>query len=76
MTRHKRDRSIRDTRDIEIAAFLEEHAAAVRNGLSISPNRMRYPEEIRGPLVTALNGLASSIRAGLVESELDGRGLD
>jgi hypothetical protein len=70
VTRKKRDRSIRDSRDLELAAFVDGYAEAVANGMSWGPNRLKHPAEIRGLLATTLRGLASTIRAGLVDSEI------
>lgn len=58
---------IRAERDLEAAAFVDQYADAVEKGLPFGPNRLRHPPEIRGPLLAALRGLASSFRAGLVE---------
>jgi hypothetical protein len=62
---------IRAERDLEIADFFDQYAAAVEQGLGHGPGPRRHPEEIRGPLVSALRGLASSIRAGLVDGPCD-----
>lgn len=55
-------------RDRQTAAFLNGYARCLEHGLSV--NRRRHPEEIREPLIDALRGLASSIRAGLVDDGL------
>jgi hypothetical protein len=52
-------------RDHAIAALVARYAALVEKGLPCNP--LRYDAEIREPLVTALMGLSSSIRAGLIE---------
>lgn len=71
MTRRDRDRSIRHERDIQTAGFLDGYADAVEIGLSWGPNKLRHPPEIRALLTVALRGLASSIRAGLVDAETE-----
>ena len=58
---------IRAERDIEVAGWVDRYADAVEHGLSLGPNRLQHSAEVRGPLVVAFRGLASSIRAGLVE---------
>lgn len=57
----------RAERDIEIADFIERYADAVDQGLRYGPNPLQHSEEVKGVLVTSYRGLASSIRAGLVE---------
>lgn len=63
----------RAERDIEVAAFLDGYADLVEKGprkresWEHAVNQIRIPEECRGSHVVALRGLASSIRAGLVE---------
>jgi len=48
----------RAERDIEVAAFLDGYAALVRAGRD---------DPCSGPLATSIEGLASSLRAGLVD---------
>lgn len=67
MTRSRRRETIRAERDLESADFIDRYADAVENGLPFGPNRLRHPEEIRSPLLSALRGLASSFRAGIVD---------
>lgn len=67
MTRSRRRVTIRAERDIEIADHIDGYAGAVENGLPFGPNQLQHPPEIRGPLLAALRGLASSLRAGIVD---------
>jgi len=53
----------RAERDIEVAAFLDGYAGMVR---------AKRGDACAGPIATALEGLASSIRAGLVDEGMPG----
>lgn len=64
--KRKTKADVRAERDFEIAGFLDGYADHVEAG-GTPANRLEHPEEIKGPLVVTLRGLASSIRAGLVE---------
>lgn len=65
--------SARRERDSEIADFLDGYSDLInapprRREVGEAPvNSRRHPDEVLGPLTIALRGLASSIRAGLVE---------
>ncbi|MFN3943908.1 MAG: hypothetical protein ACK4K7_03115 [Allosphingosinicella sp.] len=69
--------AIRAERDIEVAAWLDGYAYMMeapprpREKWEAPVNRVDHPPEVKGPLIVALRGLASSIRAGLVD---DGTG--
>jgi hypothetical protein len=67
MTSASRRETIRAERDLESADFIDRYADAVAGGLPFGPNRLQHPEPVRGPLLVALRGLASSFRAGLVD---------
>jgi hypothetical protein len=52
-------------RDEAVAKMLEGYAQLVKDGSPINP--IRYPPAIADDLFCCLRGLASSIRAGLVD---------
>ena len=62
----------RAERDLELADFVDDYAAAIERGLPLAQNPHVWPDEVRGLLVVFARGLASSIRAGLVEGRLSG----